>query len=59
MKFHMTHIFFDSETVTFTKEDPPSWLLDNAYNWWYEGFVLKLDVGKSIESDFQKITRVE
>ena len=53
----MTHRFMNTPREEFTEDKPPTWLLHSNYKWWYEGYVLVLDVGESIKSDFRKITR--
>ena len=58
-RFKMEHLVFNEVDRDFPESNPPWWLVSNAFKWWWDGFVLKLDVGESIESDFQKITRIE
>lgn len=59
-KFKMTHRFLiEAPPTEFDASSPPTWLVSKTYNWWYEGYVLKLDVGESIDSDFQTIKRAE
>ena len=56
-KFKMTHLVFKTES-TFDEKTPPSWMISKSFNWWWEGYVLKLAVGKHIDSDFQRIKRI-
>lgn len=56
-QFKIRHQFFDT-VDHFDESNPPSWLVSKAFNWWYTDYVLKLEVGKSIKSDFQEIIRL-
>jgi hypothetical protein len=51
--------------VAFTEKEAPEWLrfggtegstMDNR--WFWKGHVMTLSVGQSVETDFQKITRI-
>ena len=42
----------------FFEDDPPSWLISKENNWFWEEHVLTLEKGKSVSTDFQKITRI-
>jgi len=62
--FSMQHDIFGT-TIEFTEETRPSWLnytgpkgstMDNS--WFWDGHVMKLEVGQSVDTDFQKITRL-
>lgn len=65
--FRMHHRFFRSAPVQeFTEETAPSWLkfggfpgstMDNR--WFWNDHVMKLEVGQSIKTDFQEITRTQ
>ena len=57
MVFKITHLFFN-DTAVFTEGNPPNWMLHKENVWWWEGYVLKLDIGESIKSDFNKIERI-
>jgi hypothetical protein len=57
-KFRMTHHIFEESLEYFTEDTPPQWLTSREFKWFYEGYVLKLEVGKSIDTDFRKIERV-
>lgn len=65
--FEMQHRFFSSsQPVTFTEDTAPEWLKEGGIagstmdnRWFWNDHVLTLDVGKSIDTDFQTITRVE
>lgn len=59
LKFSMSHLMFIGDHDIFTSDNPPRWLKHREYKWWYESHVLKLQIGESIDSDFQKITRLE
>lgn len=43
----------------FTEDQPPKWLLSTEYRWFYRQHVLTLGVGRSVETDFSRITRLE
>ena len=56
--FRMEHLFFESSPAEqFDECNPPEWLVNDAYKWWWIKHVLPLEVGASIKSDFRKITR--
>lgn len=58
-KFKMTHLFLKGKEPTeFSEDNPPEWLTSKTFRWWWEEYVLKLEVGKSIKTDFQKIERL-
>lgn len=58
-KFEISHLFMKTQAVEFTEDNPPDWLLSKEYKWWWDEHVLTLEVGKHINSDFQKIKRIE
>jgi len=58
MKFEMYHIYFRT-TESFTDETAPAWLTGMVNHWFWNAHVLKLEVGQSIDTDFQVITRIE
>lgn len=66
MKFEMTHLFFKT-TQTFSDKDAPSWLTcantikgsTADCRWFWEDHVLTLNVGCSVETDFNRITRIK
>ena len=64
-EFEMTHLF-SGTTKTFTETNAPEWLrfggtkgstMDNR--WFWNDHVMTLDVGQSIETDFQRIKRIK
>lgn len=57
-KFKMVHLDFGTESL-FNEDTVPKWLLSDEYNWFYKEYILTLDVGGNIETDFQRIIRVE
>lgn len=60
MEFEMRHLFFKESSVTvFDETNPPAWLTHRENLWWFNDHVLKLEVGQSIDSDFQQITRTK
>jgi hypothetical protein len=64
--FSMTHLDFPGKPVVFTETTAPDWLSSvntikgstMDMRWFFEKHVLTLEVGKSIDTDFRKITRV-
>lgn len=66
MKFEMMHRFF-KVIHTFTPDDAPDWLtskntvkgstMDNR--WFWNDYVLKLEIGSAVKTDFHIITRIE
>jgi len=59
-KFQMTHLFMKTApTIEFTEDKPPMWLLTKSFKWWWNEHVLTWKVGKHIDSDFQRIKRIE
>lgn len=66
MIFSMTHLDFAGKPVIFTETTAPEWLTSaNSVKgstmdmrWFWNKHVLTLEVGKSIDTDFRKITRV-
>lgn len=57
-RFTAKHLIFDNiPDKSFSETNPPTWLLNAEYNWWYEKYVLTLLRGHSIKSDFWEITR--
>ena len=57
--FEMTHKFFDMKSFIFTEKNPPEFLLSKVYRWWWDNYVMKLNVGESVDSDFQSIKRIK
>jgi hypothetical protein len=57
MKFEFQHLFFDVREIHH-ESDLPSWLLHKDNKWFLQKHVLTLPVGQSIDTDFQKITRI-
>jgi hypothetical protein len=63
----MTHLFFDTEAEIFTENDAPDWLTGVKTikgstmdcRWFWNDYILKLEVGQSRETDFQIITRIK
>jgi len=58
-KFKMQHRVMKKTVKEFYEDNPPKWMLSDEFKWWYDDYVLKLEVGKSIRTDFQNITRIE
>lgn len=65
--FEIQHLFNPQvKPDVFTEETAPKWLkeggragstMDNR--WFWNGHVMKLGIGESIETDFRKITRID
>jgi len=63
-QFTMKHLTFETETL-FSEHNAPTWLTsENTVpgstmddRWFWEKHVLTLEVGESIDTDFQRITR--
>jgi hypothetical protein len=58
MLFETRHKIF-LHTTEFTEDKPPAWITQSDLKWWFDKYVLTLEVGESIETDFQRITRKE
>lgn len=66
MLFSMQHKFLDLEPKTFSEHDAPDWLTSKNTvpgstmdcRWFWLEHVLALELGNSIETDFQTITRI-
>jgi hypothetical protein len=61
MVFSMAHMLDDvtkNEPEEFLEDEPPEWLIGNEFKWFYDKYVLTLEVGKSVETDFHTITRL-
>ena len=54
--FEFKHICGGEEV--FSENSMPSWMTSKDYKWFLDGFVLTLDVGKSVETDFHQRTRL-
>lgn len=65
MKFSMQHML-GGPAKEFTEHDAPDWLTSKRtipgstmdHRWFWNNRVLKLEVGKSIKTDFHTITRI-
>jgi hypothetical protein len=66
-KFVMKHLVFKrAEPEEFDETTAPDWLTSNNTikgstmdnRWFWDDYVLKLKVGKSIDTDFHRITRI-
>ena len=54
----MTHLIFQS-VKEFDEETAPSWLKCDENGWFWDDHIMKLQIGKSIDTDFNNIERVE
>lgn len=67
MKFSMQHTVFKGlKPEIFDEHTAPKWLCEGGVRgstmdnrWFWNDYVLKLEVGKSVDTDFQTITRIE
>ena len=67
MLFYMVHKYFGGEITVFTEKDAPEWLTsENTIKgstmdsrWFWKEHVLTLPVGRSIDTGFNTITRLE
>ena len=68
-KFSMTHMLDDTTgnpPTEFTETNAPDWLTSETtvpgstmdMRWFWKDYVLTLEVGKSIDTDFRTITRI-
>lgn len=61
-QFKMTSLFFQVipgvKSKFFDEHTPPWWLDHKEYRWWFDKYVLTLDVGESVDTDFQHIERI-
>ena len=65
-QFELRHRFFDGRPSQFSEHDAPDWLtgvktvpgstIDNR--WFWHDHVLTLQIGESIQTDFQTIRRI-
>jgi len=58
MKFEMQHLFFVDVSIEFTEKDPPEYFKSGDFKWFFDEKVLELEIGSSILTDFQRITRI-
>jgi hypothetical protein len=61
MLFEMTPFFFKGlggKLTMFSEHNPPDWMTCKENNWWWKKHVLTLEIGESIDSDFQTIKRL-
>ena len=56
--FKMIHLVYKT-VKEFKESNPPKWLLHDEFLWWWNDHVLKLKVGKHIDSDFRRIKRIK
>lgn len=67
MLFEMRHRFLTVKPVQFSEHDAPDWLTSVNTNpgstmdhrWFWNNHVMTLQVGQSVDTDFQTVTRVE
>ena len=55
--FKFTHLCFSNETE-YKETELPTWLRDKERLWFLNKYVLALEVGESVDTDFNRITRV-
>ena len=61
----MTHLYADTPPEEFNEETAPKWLKSGGpkgstmdHRWFWEEHVMTLEVGETVNTDFQAITRV-
>ena len=66
MEFEMTHRYGPADVEKFNVDNAPDWLKFGGVEgstmcnrWFWNDHIMKLEIGKSIETDFRKITRVK
>lgn len=67
MRFKIQPIFLSKYAEEFTEETAPDWLTSKNTvkgstmddSWFWNRHVLTLNVGESVKTDFQTITRIE
>ena len=67
MDFKATSLHYDDYVISFNENNAPDWLTScntvkgstMDMRWFWTGYVLTLEVGESIDTDFQKITWVK
>ncbi len=66
MKRFSSHSLFSSNMIVFTEDDAPKWLCEGGREgstmcnrWFWNVCVLTLEVGEHIDTDFNRITRLE
>lgn len=65
--FEMQHLFLNATKVQFNENTAPDWLTsiktkkDSTIDmrWFWNKHILTLAINKSVETDFQKITRIK
>lgn len=60
MKFKTEHLFFKNVPPEIFTDDALPFIWAHPSNkWWFDDYVFKLKVGEHIDSDFQRVTRIE
>jgi hypothetical protein len=57
-EFQFKHML-SRATETYTEDKLPSWLNHKDYAWFRDQHLLPLEVGASVETDFNTITRIK
>jgi len=65
-EFQIQHRYFGGEPKTFTEDTAPWWLKEGGVagstmdnRWFWNNHVMTLEVGSSVDTDFQTITRLK
>jgi hypothetical protein len=66
-KFRLTHRFLSGISKEYTEDTCPDWLTSKNsrkgstmdMRWFWERHVLTLEIGQTVETDFQTILRIE
>lgn len=65
MLHHLLHPHLEPEFFTEDETTAPWWLCKRApgstahQGWFWDDYIMKLEVGQSIDTDFRQITRIE
>lgn len=65
-EFKITHLDFEDSKPIFCRGNmPPNFLATRApgstmdSSWFWDGYVLKLEIGEHVDTDFRRITRIK
>lgn len=57
-KFKFVHLFFET-TKEYSSRSLPNWIMHPSNKWFVDRYVMKLEIGQHIDTDFHRITRIE
>lgn len=58
-KFRMTHDAFEDNVIVFQEDNPPWWLLADNFKWFWDKYVMTMDVGATVQTDYRTIERIQ